>query len=436
MSTPAGILPRLTTARIEDRTGALRLQVHRLIEHWAAATVALNEPTNFASDTAWSHLERYLDIALRREMQSAVDRLLRDIGFLRAEFSRARSIEDLERLRLAVIAFRSQYSRVELMLDFYGDAVSTRSNPRIGSLLAACDAIASKAMELILPRMGCPIPPVLTYVDTGLGASILRAGIRLWDPKSLSPAAAIKVTRHSINRPTALLHEAGHQVSFQLGWHEELGRVLEHELRSDPRSAAAVRSWASEMTADIFAFVTGGYGSVAGLHDVVAGDAAGVWRWPPGDPHPIAFLRVLWLTACCGQCFGTGPWDGLAEAWETAHPLSEAPASVRPVIESVLPKLRLLSEICLTCPMAALGNTAIVDVIDPGQVSPPSLAAFARLMGNEMPASAHWLRSESLRMLALSAYRASTEPSRAQAIAIQTERWMQQLGKASIEVRS
>ena len=40
----------------------------------------------------------------------------------------------------------------------------------------------------------------------------LRAGIPLWDRAHPSPAAAIKLTRHNLSFPTALLHETGHQV--------------------------------------------------------------------------------------------------------------------------------------------------------------------------------------------------------------------------------
>ncbi len=76
----------------------------------------------------------------------------------------------------------------------------------------------------MLQPLGPPVPPVLTYVDRALGASILRSGLRLWDGRSISVAAAIKVTRNNLGgaRPTAILHEAGHQAAFTLGWNDEL----------------------------------------------------------------------------------------------------------------------------------------------------------------------------------------------------------------------
>ena len=51
---------------------------------------------------------------------------------------------------------------------------------------ARCDVLARLSMERVLVPLKREVPPVLTYVDKGLGASILRAGLRLWDGGSLS----------------------------------------------------------------------------------------------------------------------------------------------------------------------------------------------------------------------------------------------------------
>ena len=135
---------------------------------------------------------------------------------------------------------------------------------------------------------------MLTYVDKGMGASILRAGLRLWDGAPLSPAAAVKVTRQNLLRPTALIHEAGHQVAHIVGWNEELAALLAREL-TPPEVAAEWSSWASEIAADTFAFVNTGYGAVAALHDVVSGGPTvcrpavrdgGAW------PSPIVIASV------------------------------------------------------------------------------------------------------------------------------------------------
>ena len=85
-------------------------------------------------------------------------------------------------------------------------------------------------MAQILDATGHSTPAVLTYIDKGLGASILKAGLRLWDGGDLSPVAAVKITRHNLLRPTAAIHEAGHQVAHITGWNDELASELSRAL--------------------------------------------------------------------------------------------------------------------------------------------------------------------------------------------------------------
>ena len=149
---------------------------------------------------------------------------------------------------------------------------------------------------------------MLTYIDKGLGASILKAGLRLWDAGDLSPVAAIKITRHNLLRPTALIHEAGHQVAHIAGWNQELAAALSQGLAATSSELAGVwAGWASEIAADAVAFVHTGFASVAALHDVLAGETSTVFRHTPGDPHPICYLRVLLGVEMCRHFYGSGP---------------------------------------------------------------------------------------------------------------------------------
>ena len=195
---------------------------------------------------------------------------------------------------------------------------------------------------------------MLTYVDKGLGASILRAGLRLWDGGSLSPAGAIKITRQNLLTPTALIHESGHQVAHIVGWNEELAAAFERGAAGRGR-IGVWSSWASEVAADTHAFVHTGYGAVAALHDVVSGGAT-VFRHLAGDPHPIAYLRVLLNVQMCVRFFGAGPWDDLARAWVRAYPLTGASPETRSLIERSVPLLPRIAELCLLTPMRAFGG--------------------------------------------------------------------------------
>lgn len=348
---------------------------------------------------------------------------------IRIRLATARTTADLQAVRQSLVAVRQSFERAETVLDFYVDAVNSRTNPRLGALLRACDFLAERSMAAVLTQFGQKPPPVLTYIDKGMGASILRHGLRLWDPNSLSPAATIKITRHNLYRPTSLIHEAGHQVAFMLGWNGELAAALSRTLhRQDGETAQAWHGWASEIAADTYAFAHTGYAAVAALHDVLAADPGTVFRMLPGDPHPVAFARILLGTAMCRSWFGAGPWDDLEAAWVAAYPPDLAPAGVRDLLVRSARLVPLIADVCLRAPMRAFGGRPLAAVVDPCRVHPRALRGLAHQAGPALHTSPHWLRTESLRLLAWSGYRAATEPDRAGAIADEFESWMLRLG--------
>ena len=402
--------------------------------HWRAAVVGLQDLENFASVSAWRGLERYLGIALRSHLQGAVDRLSRECDVLAAELRAATTAEQLEQLRRRILHFRTRYLQVETALDFYGHAINSRTTPRLAALLRSCDILATRSMEDVLVPLRRDVPPVLTYVDKGLGASILRAGLRLWDGGSLSPAAAIKVTRQNLYRPTALIHETGHQVAHIVGWNEELAAALSAALAAEPPELAATwAGWSSEIAADTYAFAHTGYGSVAALHDVVSAESPTVLRFILGDPHPIAYLRVLLGVQMCIRFFGAGPWDDLGRAWIRVNPTSSATPEVRALVERSVPLLPQIAEVCLLAPMRGFGARPLAALVNPIRVRPDALERLARDAGPALFTSPHWLRQEALRLLALSSLRAAIEPDRATEVAHQFEDWMFRLGAAPLE---
>jgi hypothetical protein len=404
------------------------MQVARQVAHWRAAAAGLQDPENFASGAAWRTLERYLDVAIRGHLGEAVDRLTREAEALAAELRAAFSMQQLEQMRLRVIDFRRRYLQVETALEFYGDAVNSRTTPRLAGLLSACDTLAVLSMRVVLEPLGRAVPPILTYVDKGLGASILRAGLRLWDGGSVSPAAVLKITRQNLRRPTALIHESGHQVAHLAGWNEELAALLRRELTPVSTELADTwASWSSEIAADTHAFAHTGYGSVAALHDVVAGGST-VFRLTPGDPHPVAYLRVLLAVQMCVRFYGAGPWDDLGRAWVVSQPVAAAPSDARELIERSLPLLPRIAELCLLAPMRGFGGRPLTALVDPLRVRPDALARLAQEAGGSLTTSSDWVRREGLRLLALTSFRAATEPDRSTEIAAQYEDWMLRLG--------
>src|ERR1700722_4148755 len=325
---------------ISDKVSiGLRSQVLRQLNHWEGAAERLDDFEATASSEAWASLERYVGVTLRAGLRDARDQLKREAIAVRATFNAVRSRADLERIADQVALLRKRYLQTELLVDFYVAAVRARVNPEVGLQLRACDVMAERAVNMALQPLGKKTPPLMTYFTTGVGASILRIGTKLWDG-SLSPIAAIRLTYHNRFRTTSLFHECGHQFAGLTGWNEAFAQLLRTRLAgANSEVVETITSWSSEMAADSFAFADSGYAAVVALSDVVAGRGAEVFRFLPGDPHPISYLRVLLGVEMCRRFYRLGPWDELASAWEQLYPLAAASSLSGPLATKVLPLL-------------------------------------------------------------------------------------------------
>lgn len=414
-----------------ETAAALRAQLARQIAHWSAAAEQLGDLGRLASPAAWRALERDLDVALGDAMRAALERLRRKAGALEARLRAAETERDLLGVRRELLLFRRRYLAVETMLDFYGDAINTRTSPELASALRACDFLARQSLRALLEPLGRPTPPVLTYLDKGLGASILKAGLRLWDGRALSPVAAIRLVRHNLQRPTSLIHETGHQAAHQLDWVPELQAALSSGLPS-PGLGQRWAGWASEIAGDAFAFVHTGYAALAALHDVLAADDEGVLSVQEFDPHPTGYLRVLLGHAMCRHFFGAGPWDDLARAWTRVYPVERADPDAAALFRASRRALPRIVEIVLDRPYRAFAGRSLAQRIDPLRVRPDALSALESAGGGALLRSSHWIRGECLRLLALSGYRAATEPHNGRQVLLEQRQWMHALGQQAL----
>lgn len=415
---------------MDDKIKKHLQQIERQINHWNAAIERLGGWSTWASEQAWRSLEQYLDFELGEKFGSAIERLRHKTADLKRQAARCQSREEIIGIRRALIKVRREFVQVETMLDYFGDAVNTRTSTYMSAMLRACDRLSELSMYQILQQFGQKSPPVLAYIDKGLGASILKAGLRLWDGNTINPVSTIKIVRHNLLRPTSLIHETGHQVAHQLNWTGEMATVIESRLAGKNSVIGKIwRSWTSEIVADVFAFVHTGYASVTALHDVVAGDTGSVFTIRPFDPHPMSYLRVLLAAELCRQTYGSGPWDDLAAAWKEAHPLSRAPAESRSVVEQSLPLLTTLAGCCLTTPLKAFRGKSIVRCIDPQRVSAKQLTELESRGGEALYNSTHYARSEALRITALTGYRASMQPKESGTFWKKQEQFMMRLGE-------
>ena len=388
--------------------------LQRQIAHWLASARTFRDAEEFASLESWRSVERQIGIPLRQRINAIVEELVA-CGEETASLVTLACQDPSEILRAAkaVQAFRRRYVQVDTTLDFLGDAVNSRTSPVLRAALSTLDRLAVASMTPSLVKAGKPVPQVLVYQDKGTGASILRAGVRLWVPGAVMPVAAIKIVRHNLYRPTSLFHESGHQVAYLTGWTESAREAIAAALAHDPQLADMWTPWASEIIADVFAFLHTGYASIAALYDVV-GDAATILRWPIGDPHPIGWLRAALGCEWSRQCFGAeGPWNDLQGAMMTRFPIASAQPPLRPLLERSLAVLPSIARACLEAPVPALSGVPMTTVHDPARVSPAALGELERAAGPSLWTSPHWREAEGIRIVALAGLREAEKPETA-----------------------
>lgn len=399
-------------------------ELERQLGHWVGAAQCFIDAEEFASRAAWESLERSIGLPVRTQLARTVEELLAN-GRTTAGVVRASRMDPaaLPEAHAAVQQFRRRYVQVETTLDFFGQAVNTRTSAHLRTALQFLDTVAYQSIERVLRPLGLPVPPVLTYLGEGLGASILRVGIRLWAPGAVNPVAAIKIVRHNLYRPTSLFHETGHQVAHLAGWNDALGRALGETLADDPALRAMWQPWSSEIAADVYAFALTGFASVAALHDVV-GDERTLFRWPLGDPHPIGWLRTLLGCAMCRHAYGPGPWDRLERAVVTTFPPTRAEASTAPLLVRSRARMDAIAGTCLETKVPGFRDRPLTAVVDPGTVSPSALAAFERATGPALWTSPHWRATEGIRLVALAGLREAENPERAGEWISRARTWM------------
>ncbi|KAA1423333.1 hypothetical protein FE697_006875 [Mumia zhuanghuii] len=399
-------------------------ELQRQLGHWVGAAQCFIDAEEFASRHAWESLEQSIGVPVRRQLARTVEQLLEN-GRTTTAAVRASRLDPaaLADAHAAVQQFRRRYVQVETTLDFFGQAVNTRTSAHLRTALQFLDSVAYQSIDQVLRPLGLPVPPVLTYLGEGLGASILRVGIRLWAPGAVNPVAAVKIVRHNLYRPTSLFHETGHQVAHLSGWNSALSDALGTTLADDPALRAMWQPWSSEIAADVYAFVLTGFASVAALHDVV-GDERTLFRWPLGDPHPIGWLRTLLGCAMCRHAYGPGPWDRLERAILTSYPPSRAEATTVPLLLRSHQRMPAIAATCLGTPVPGFRDRPVTALVDPQKVSPTALAELERSAGPSLWTSPHWRGTEGIRLIALAGLREAENPERAGEWISRARTWM------------
>jgi len=407
-----------------------RSSLNRQVNHWLQAASRLSVFEHLASETAWQGIEHNMGKLLRESLQKSVTNVLSTAKQLQKELQNTESDESFRTIKRKVIALREQYLKSEQTIHFYTIALNSRTTSNVSALLRACDILCIKSMEELLLPLGKKAPFVLTYIDKGIGASILKAGLRLWDG-NISPVAAIKVTQHNLFRPTAIIHETGHQVAHILDWNDELANNFRLKLTNHAEVVnAAFSSWASEIAADAFAFVHTGFGAVAALHDVVSGRQESVFAYHANDPHPISYVRVLMGLEMCRQFYGAGPWDALEICFKDDYDINKVNYSSVGLIKMCVSALPEAVALILKSTYRAFNGQSLSQIISPERVSPKELEKLEYIAGPALFTSHAWVWKECIKLLALIGYKIGVGEQELAPLYKLQEEWMIRLGFA------
>lgn len=407
---------------------SIQRSLARQVNHWEQAAIRLSQLDNLASGNAWHGIEHKLGLLLKNSLQGSVNEVIALATNLKKQLESASDPTSLRTIKRNLLTLRDRYLKAEETIHFYTVAINSRTTTNLAALLRACDILCERSMTELLQPLGRSVPAVLTYVEKGVGASILKAGLRLWDGK-ISPVAAIKVTQHNLLRPTAIIHETGHQVAHILNWNEELSIALNTKLVNHPAHIGqAFGNWSSEMAADAFAFVHTGFAAVAALHDVVSGIPQAVFAYHVHDPHPIAYIRVLMNIEMCRQFYGAGPWDQLEESFMNDYDINLVNFPSIDLIRQAVKALPDVVQLLLKAPYHAFGNKSLSQVINPDRAGPKELDKLEYMAGPALFTSHAWIWKECLRLLALNGYKIGIGKGDLSALYKQQEEWMVKLG--------
>jgi len=307
-------LPAFISSSLEQEAQALLTRLGRVKSFALQETMV---PAAGLLPESQIAIERVLTGGRRGLHEQAADFL----GWLKSPAGKGASAEEAHR---RFIFLRLQFNAVLNKFDLFNDVITQRSEHETGVWLSGLDVASADALHL--PGGYYQAPPVICYLDRGVGAAIRRARTRL-PGGGENPVAVIRVPRermigHGI--ASSLFHEVGHQAAALL----DLVASLRPELRAQAASGSAQQAWQlwerwiSEIVADFWSVARVGVASTLGLMSVVGLPRPFVFRVDTEDPHPAPWIRVK-LSAAIGRALYPHPqWDRVESQWNAYYPLT------------------------------------------------------------------------------------------------------------------
>lgn len=279
---------------------------------------------------------------------------------------------------------RLRFNAVLTQLDLFGDVITQRSENENGVWLSGLDVVSADA--LAMPEY-YRMPPVICYLDRGIGAAIRRARTRL-PGGGENPVAIIRVPRERMigsGIASSLVHEVGHQGLVLLGLISSLRPVLHEQGKrsGDAQTWQLFDRWISEILADFWSIARVGVVSTLGLIGVVSLPRPFVFRLNLDDPHPMPWLRVK-LSCAIGKALYPHPqWQGIAAMWESFYPLAQLDAERRGVIAAVEAALPQFIELLVEHRPKSLRGKTLREAMQTEVRQPARLAALFKEWAQE-----------------------------------------------------
>jgi hypothetical protein len=359
-------LPRVTSWMLEQEARALltRLSLVKplvLVGPMVPAAALLPAPQ--------LAIEQFLT-AGRRHLHSLIDRFL---AWLCSPAGQAADAEEAQR-RFTLLRLR--FLQVLTHFDMFENIVAQRSDAQTGVWLSGLDNIAADALRL---RHGYfDPPPVVCYLDRGMGAAIRRARTRLPGGGS-NPVAVIQIPRERLvggGITSSLFHEVGHQAAALLGLVESLRPILRDMGRgrgSDNRVWLLWERWISEIVADLWSVARAGIASTMGLINVVSLPRPFVFRLNVGDPHPPPYVRVKLSAVLGNELYPQPAWRGLVELWESYYPIGRLDGAQRCIFQDLEQSMPALADVLVNHSPPALKGDRLIEALDTDELQPARL---------------------------------------------------------------
>jgi hypothetical protein len=222
-------------------------------------------------------------------------------------------------------ALRLQFSAILAQFDIFAEAVTQRGEHDYGVWLAGLDILAEDALRI--PDHHISSPPMICYLDRGIGAAIRRFDTRL-PGGSKSPVSIIRVPRERMigdSVSASIVHEVAHQRAALTGLNESLKREFQKQSSVGSSTAAGWRifkRWASEIIADFWSVGKVCITGTLGIMTVVSLPRSMVLHHNVSGVHPTPWLRVKLSCAMGDELYPHSQWEEIARVWEELYPLS------------------------------------------------------------------------------------------------------------------